>query len=73
MPTWRWKPRRSLCWPFRNGPIEDLHVGKPCAVCSGRPEISHISDDEMKVVMKSAVDALYRLLWQRDYDPVAYN
>jgi len=23
--------------------------------------------------MKSAVDALYRLLWQRDYDPAAYN
>ena len=43
---------------FRNGPIEDLHTGKPCAVCSGRPEVSHISDDEMKVVMKSAVDAL---------------
>jgi len=58
---------------FRNGPIEDLHAGRPCSVCSGRPEVSHISDDEMKVVMKSAVDALYRLLWQRDYDPVAYN
>ena len=47
---------------FRNGPIEDLHAGKPCPVCSGRPEVSHISDDEMKVVMKSAVDAIYRLL-----------
>jgi hypothetical protein len=58
---------------FRNGPIEDLHAGMPCSVCSGRPEVSHISDDEMKVVMKSAVDAMYRLLWQRDYDPVAYN
>jgi hypothetical protein len=23
--------------------------------------------------MKSAVDQLYRLLWQRDYDPAAYN
>jgi hypothetical protein len=56
-----------------NGPIEDLHAGKACAVCSGRPGVSHISDDEMKVVMKSAVDAMYRLLWQRDYDPVAYN
>jgi hypothetical protein len=40
---------------FRNGPIEDLHAGKPCAVCSGKPEVSHLSDDEMKVVMKSAV------------------
>jgi hypothetical protein len=58
---------------LRNGPIEDLHAGRPCSVCSGRPEVSHISDDEMKVVMKSAVDAMYRLLWQRDYDPAAYN
>ena len=37
---------------FRNGPIEDLHAGKPCAVCSGKPEVSHISDHEMKVLMK---------------------
>jgi hypothetical protein len=22
---------------FRNGPIEDLHAGRPCAVCGGRP------------------------------------
>jgi hypothetical protein len=58
---------------FRNGPVEDLHGGRPCAVCSGRPEVSHISDDEMKVLMKSAVDSLYRLLWQRDYDSAAYN
>ena len=54
---------------FRNGPIENLHGGKPCAVCSGKPEVSHISDHEMKVVMKSALDTLYRLLWQRDHEP----
>lgn len=58
---------------FRNSPIEDLHAGTPCAACSGRPEVSHITDDEMKAIMKSAVDTLYRLLWQRDADPVAYN
>jgi hypothetical protein len=27
----------------------------------------------MKAIMKSAVNTLYRLLWQRDCDPVAYN
>jgi hypothetical protein len=27
----------------------------------------------MKVIMKAAVDTLYRLLWQRDCDPVAYK
>jgi hypothetical protein len=58
---------------FRNGPLENLHAGTPCAVCSGRPDVSHISDEEMNAVMKSAVNALYRLLWQRDYDPTAYS
>ena len=57
---------------FRNGPIEGLHEGKPCAACAGRPEISHISNEEMKVIMKSAVDTLYRLLWQRENDSAAY-
>jgi hypothetical protein len=57
---------------FRNGPIEALHAGKPCAVCSGNPAVSHISDEEMKAIMKSAVDTLYRLLWQRENDPKAY-
>ena len=57
---------------FRNGPIEGLHAGKPCAACAGRQEISHISDQEMKAMMKSAVDTLYRLLWQRENDPAAY-
>jgi hypothetical protein len=58
---------------FRNGPIENLHAGHPCPVCTGRPEFSHIADEEMKELMKSAVDRLYHLLWQRDYDPAAYN
>jgi hypothetical protein len=58
---------------FRNGPIEDLHAGRPCAVCSGNAEISQITDDEMKGIMKSAVNTLYRLLWQRDHDPEGYS
>jgi hypothetical protein len=57
---------------FRNGPIEGLHAGKPCAACAGRQEIPHISDEEMKAMMKSAVDTLYRLLWQRENDSAAY-
>ena len=58
---------------FRNGPIEDLHAGRLCTVCSGNWEISHITDEEMKAIMKSAVDAMYRLLWLRDFDSAAYN
>jgi hypothetical protein len=57
---------------FRNGPIEVLHAGKPCAVCSGNPAVSHISDEEMKAIMKSAVNTIYRLLWQRKHDSEAY-
>src|ERR1700758_5011562 len=57
---------------FRNGPIEDLHAGKTCVVCARRPEFSHVSDEEMKRIMKAAVNAMYRLLWQRDHDPEAY-
>jgi hypothetical protein len=57
---------------FRNGPIEALHAGKPCTVCSGNPAVSHISDLEMKTIMKSAVDTLYRLLWQRENDSKHY-
>lgn len=57
---------------FRNGPIENLHAGRPCQACSGNAEISHITDEEMKGLMKSAVNALYRLLWLREYDPRSY-
>jgi hypothetical protein len=58
---------------FRNGPIEDLHAGRQCATCNGKADVSHISDDEMKAIMKSAVDALYRLLWKRDHDRRDYQ
>ncbi len=58
---------------FRNGPIEDLHAGRPCTICSGDREISHINDEEMKAIMKSAVNTVYRLLWLRESDPVAYK
>ncbi len=58
---------------FRNGPIDALYAGKPCPMCSGKAEVSHFSDAEMKAVMQSAVDTLYRLLWQRNYDPATYK
>jgi hypothetical protein len=57
---------------FRNGPLEDLHAGTPCPTCIGNPDISHISQEEMKQLMKTAVDVVYRFLWQRDYDPQSY-
>jgi hypothetical protein len=58
---------------FRNGPIESLHAGRPCPTCSSTAGISHITDEEMKDLMKSAVSGLYRLLWLREYDPPSYE
>ena len=58
---------------FRNGPIEELHAGSACPACSGKTGISHISDEQMKRLMKASVNALYRLLWQREYDPAHYQ
>ena|ERR1700722_13394754 len=57
---------------FRNGPIEDVHFGKECPHCAGRHEYSHITKDEMKNIMKQAVDALYNLLWLKQNDPEKY-
>ena len=57
---------------FRNGPIEHLHAGKVCHLCADKPEYSHVSNEEMKAIMKSAVNAMYRLLWQREHNQNAY-
>ena len=58
---------------FRNGPIEDLHAGRQCTVCSGNREISHISDEEMKAIMKNAVDHVYALLCLKSENPAEYE
>jgi len=43
---------------FRNGPFEDLHAGKECTAY----RISHITQAEMKNIMKQSVDTVYKLL-----------
>jgi hypothetical protein len=58
---------------FRNGPIEDMHAGTPCPVCSGKPNVSHITDDEMKLIMKNAVAKVYKLLRLKASDPDSYG
>lgn len=57
---------------FRNGPIEGLHAGMPCPTCNGKDEYSRISDEEMKTIMKAAVNQVYKMLWQRANDSDAY-
>ena len=58
---------------FRNGPIEDVHAGKTCPTCSGDPEYSRITDPEMKVIMKKAVDRVYTMLRLKQDEPERFD
>jgi len=58
---------------FRNGPIEDIHAGEDCPTCSGKSEYSHVTQTEMKKIMKKAVDVVYNLLWLKQNDPEKYE
>jgi len=58
---------------FRNGPIENVHAGKECPTCAGKSEYSHITQDEMKNIMKQAVDTIYKLLLLKQNDPEKYD
>jgi hypothetical protein len=44
---------------FRNGPIENVHAGRSCPTCHGKTEYSHITQNEMRQIMKAAADQLY--------------
>jgi hypothetical protein len=58
---------------FRNGPLEDVQAGRLCPTCAGKGEYSHITDAEMKLIMKNAVDHVYRLLSLKENDPGKYE
>ena len=57
---------------FRNGPLEDIHAGTLCPVCAGDPTVSHVTQAEMKTLVKYAVREVYSLLLLRKNDPDAY-
>jgi len=57
---------------FRNGPIEEVHAGKACPTCDDDPRYSHISDAEMKQIMKFAVNQVYMLLRLKTLCPSRY-
>ena|SRR5580698_3446170 len=71
-PTLALEAKAIVALAFRNGPIEDLHAGADCPICSGKDKYSHISNEQMKTIMKSAVNKVYSLLRQRDRDSIAY-
>ena len=58
---------------FRNGPIEDINAGIDCPTCAGKEKYSHITEAEMKSIMKNAVDKVFTLLWLRDNEPEKYR
>ena len=58
---------------FRNGPIEDIHAGQPCPTCSDHRGFSRITDEEMRVIIKNAVDPVYALLVMKAKNPEEYE
>jgi hypothetical protein len=70
---------RVLAYPARcrigipQRPIEDVHAGKECPTCAGKVEYSHLTQDEMKNIMKRAVNTVYKLLWLKQNDPEKYE
>ena len=58
---------------FRNGPIENLHAGKVCPTCDGNPEYSRITQEQMRSIMKSAVDRVYTYFLLKENDKPAYD
>ncbi len=58
---------------FRNGPIEDVHAGKVCPTCHGKAKYSHITQGEMRQIMKAGVDRVYTFLVLKERDPKAYE
>lgn len=58
---------------FRNGPIEDVHSGKECLTCHGKPGYSRVTEDEMKAIMQNAVNRVYGLLRLKATDPAEYE
>ena len=62
-----------VSFAFRNGPLEDLHAGKACPNCDGKKAYSKISNPEMKVLMKTAVNSVYSLLKLKNEQPDVFE
>jgi hypothetical protein len=58
---------------IRNGPIEQIHAGMPCPTCAGQSGFSRITDDEIKLITKNAVDHVYALLVLKTEQPGEYE
>lgn len=74
------KPKRTIreeanaltCYAFRNGKLELLHAGKHSELLD-HPELSRITDGEMKLLMIEASERLAEALLLRDTDRDRYD
>jgi len=69
--TIREEANTLTCWAFRNGYIEELHAGKYSELLE-KPELSRITDTEMKKLMIQSSAVLAKLLALKESDPEKY-
>ena len=69
--TYREEANALTCCAFRNGYIEELHAGKHSELLE-KPELSRITDAEMKKLMIGASTKLAELLTIKEADPDKY-
>lgn len=69
--TLRDEANAIVAYAFRNGPIEDLHAGKSSPLLDD-PELSRITDDEMKKLMIAACEKVELLLRLKESDRQEY-
>ena len=72
-PATRERSKAIVALALRNGPIENIHAGRPCPTCTGQAGYSRITDAEMKLIMKNAVDHVYALLSLKNEEPGEYE
>lgn len=69
--TTREEANALTCCAYRNGFIEDLHAGKYSELLE-KPELSRITDAEMKKLMIEASSKLAELLAMKEKEPEKY-
>lgn len=51
------------------GHLEALQSGRRCPMCAGKSSFAHLTQDDIRPIIKQAVSAVYRLLCLRDETP----